>query len=369
MAADRPFPHLPAVLPKLTLAERLRLVRGRWRLLVRLAGATALAYAFSTHVLGHEQAFFAPVAAVVVLLGGVGLRHRMLVDLILGVAIGVLVTEGLIHVIGRGTWQLALVVVLVTASAVFSGLKGVALTQAANSGVLLTAIVPVVGAANPAVTRFADSLVGGLAALVLLVLFPRNARRDLDLEVRPLLASLQGVLTTLAESMRNADPAAAQAALTRARGLQGKINSAITTAANAREAANLSPTRWRQREDIERYTVVLGDIDNAIRDARVLARRVGTMMRLGENPGAHLAAAVDGLAEGVGVFQDVLADPGERARAEKALINSVKIAMDALTDEMTLNRAAVAAQVRSLAADVLFAGGMTRDELDVRLRF
>ena len=357
------------MVPRLTFSERLQLVRGRWRLLVRLGCATAGAYAFSVHVLHHEQAFFAPIAAVVVLLGGVGLRQRMLVDLILGVAVGVLAAELLILAIGRGVWQLSLVATLATAVAVFCGLKGVALTQAANSGVLLTAVVPAVGAANPALTRFADSLVGGAMALLMLVLMPRNARRDLYGEVRPLLGSLQALLKTLATAMRESDPVAAHDALTRARGLQGKINQAITTAANAREAAHLSPTRWHQRNDIERYTEVLGDIDNAIRDARVLARRVGTMMRLGEYPGDHLAAAVDGLAEGVGVFHDVLADPGERARAEKALINSVRIAMEALTDEMTLNRAAVAAQVRSLAADLLFAGGMTRDELDVRLRF
>lgn len=369
MAADRPFPLLPAVLPHLSLRERLYLVRRRWRLLVRLAGATALAYGVSTYLLGHEQAFFAPVAAVVVLLGGVGLRQRMLLDLIFGVAIGVLAAELLILGIGRGVWQLALIVTLVTAAAVFSGLKGVALTQAANSGVLLTAVVPAVGAANPAATRFIDALVGGLAALLMLVLLPRNARRDIDLEVRPLLVSLQEVLQSLARAMREADPAGANAALTRARSLQAQVNTAMTTAANVREAAHISPHRWKQRSDVERYSKVLGDIDNAIRDARVLARRVGTMMRLGEFPGDHLAAAVDGLAEGVSVFQDVLADPGERARAEKALIGSVRIAMEALTDEMTLNRAAVAAQVRSLAADVLFAGGMTRDELDVRLRF
>ncbi len=43
--------------------------------------------------------------------------------------------------------------------------------------------------------------------------------------------------------------------------------------------------------------------------------------------------------------------------------------MESLTDQMTLNRAAVVSQIRSLAADLLFAGGMTRDELDVRLNF
>ncbi|GGD27391.1 hypothetical protein GCM10007231_28540 [Nocardioides daphniae] len=353
----------------LTVRQRLEKVRKRWRLMLRLGVATSGAYAISTLILGHEQAFFAPVSAVIVLLAGVGLRQRLLLELILGVSLGVLVGEMLILTIGRGVWQLALIVVITLVVATFAGFKGVALTQATNSAVLLAAVVPAAGSSNPATTRFIDALIGGCCALVMVVLLPRNPTRDIDLEVRPLISDLRGILESLARAMRESDAPAAHEALTRARGLQDKVNTALTTAANVREVAAISPMRWRQRPEVERYASVLVDVDNAIRDARVLARRVATMIRLGERPGDDLASAVEELARGIGVFQDHLADPGERARAENRLVEAVRLAMEAMTQEMTLNRAAVAAQIRSLAADVLFAGGMTRDELDVRLSF
>lgn len=369
MGSERRTMRLPQVVPRLKLQQRLTAVQRRWRQLARLAGATAGAFAFSTHVLGHEQAFFAPVAAVIVLLAGVGLRQRLLVELILGVATGVLVGELLILLIGRGVWQLALVVVLVVGTAVFMGLKGVALTQAANSGVLLASIVPAAGAANPAITRFTDALVGGAFAVLALIVLPRNAMRDIDRQIRPLLDELQRVLDEVAEALRLGDPAKADDALARARGLQEQVNSAVSTTAAAREATAMSPILVRQRSGVERYVEVLTDIDNAIRDGRVLARRVASMLRMGERSDEAMCAAVERLARGVHAFEAGLTSPEAHAGAQDDLVESVRLAVDALTDRMTLNRAAVAAQIRSLAADILFASGMTRDELDIRLNF
>ena len=40
-----------------------------------------------------------------------------------------------------------------------------------------------------------------------------------------------------------------------------------------------------------------------------------------------------------------------------------------MPEAMTMNSASVAAQVRSLAADLLYASGFTRDEIDERLEF
>jgi uncharacterized membrane protein YgaE (UPF0421/DUF939 family) len=361
--------RIRALVPRMTLAERSRAVARRWRQLVRLAAATAGAFAISTHVLGHQQAFFAPIAAVIVLVAGVGLRQRMVLELVLGVAIGVLVGELLIVAIGRGVWQLALIVVITMAAAVFAGLKGVALTQAANSGVLLASVVPAAGASNPAVTRFLDALVGGLCGLAMVLLLPRHPTRDLTREVRPLLEELERILASLARAMRTGDPVLAEETLTTARGLQGRVDTALNTAANVAEVAAMSPVRWRQRSEVERYAGVLGDIDNAIRDARVLARRVTSMLRLGEDCSELMAASVEALAEGVRVFEVGLDRPDLYDAAQEQLVESVRLAVSALTDQMTLNRAAVAAQVRSLAADMLFASGMTRDELDVRLDF
>ncbi|MGN0064752.1 MAG: aromatic acid exporter family protein [Nocardioides sp.] len=369
MSGERPALRLPQLPPRLTVRQRFAAVGRRWRQLLRLAAATSAAYAISTHLLGHEQAFFAPVAAVIVLLAGVGLRHRLLVELVLGVAVGVLVGELLILATGRGAWQLALIVVLTFSAAVFMGLKGVSLTQAANSGVLLAAVVPAVGADNPAMTRFVDSLVGGACGLAMVLLLPRNATRDIDKEVRPLLEHLEGILEQVARALRAGDAAQADAALERARGLQSQVNSASATAAAATEVAHMSPVRWYQRTEVARYAQVLVDIDNAIRDARVLARRVSSMLRMGETGGDELCEAVECLARGVQIFEAGLSDPAAYARAQDELVESVRLAVGALTDQMTLNRAAVVAQVRSLAADVLFASGMSRDELDVRLNF
>src|SRR5690606_27531751 len=134
----------------------------RWRLALRLAVSTAAAYGFATYVLGHEQAFFAPIAAVIVIIAGAGQRSRATVELVVGVSIGVLVGELLILAIGRGWWQIALVVSLALVVGTLLGLKGLALTQAVNSALLLAAVVPAPGVVDPALTRFLDSVVGGI---------------------------------------------------------------------------------------------------------------------------------------------------------------------------------------------------------------
>ncbi len=361
--------RMAALVPRMTLRDRCLAVARRWRQLLRMGAASAAAFAISTYVLHHQQAFFAPIAAVIVLAAGMGLRRRMLLELVLGVAVGVLVGELLILAIGRGVWQLALVVVLATAVAIFAGLKGVAITQSANSGALMAAVVPAAGAANPAVTRFLDALVGGLCGLAMVLLLPRNPTRDLAQEVRPLLEELVRVLDGTAEAMRTGDPGLAEATLAQARGLQSQVSTAQNTAANVAEVAALSPVRWRQRTAVARYADVLADVDNAIRDARVLARRLTSMLRMGEECSELMTASVEALARGVRIFQSDLSGPGMPQEAQDELVRSARLAVTSLTGQMTLNRAAVAAQIRSLAADLLFAGGMTRDELDVRLNF
>jgi hypothetical protein len=127
--------------------------------------------------------------------------------------------------------------------------------------------------------------------------------------------------------------------------------------------------RWRQRDEVNRYADALPEIDHAIRDARVMARRVASMLRVGEGADEQLGAAVEMLGHGVRIFESGFGDDADRARAEDQLVAAAGAAVQSLTGRMTLNRAAVASQVRSLAADILFASGMTRDELDVRLNF
>jgi uncharacterized membrane protein YgaE (UPF0421/DUF939 family) len=361
--------RLPDVRPRLSLRARLMLVRRRWRFLVRLAVSTAVAYFIATELFGHSQAFFAPIAAVLVINAGAGPRSRTLYELIFGVVVGVLVGELLILSIGRGPWQLALIGVLAAAVGLFLGLKGLALNQAANSAVLLAAVVPLAGAGNPAVTRVLDALIGGLCGLAMMILLPRNTVRDIGVEVQDVLKEVAAALDDVAGALGSGDPEGAERALDRTRELQPALETLRSTAENVSEIARMSPMRWTQRGHVNLYVGTIGHIDNAVRDARVLARRSSAMLRHHEVPPPGMADAVGSLASAVGIFADDLAVQDDFEEAQQALIDAARTAVHSLPASLTLNTAAVSAQVRSLAADLLLASGMTREDLDEHLDF
>lgn len=352
-----------------TLADRIKRVPKRWRLVLRLSLACGLSFFVATQIFGHTQAFFAPVAAVIVTIAGAGVRVRAMLELIIGVSVGVLAGELIILTIGRGAWQLALVVALAMVLSTLAGLKGLALTQAVNSAVLLAAVVPVAGAGNPAVTRFIDALIGGAAGLAMIMLVPRNPVRDIDNEIQDLLKRLASVLARCAQAMRTSDPAVAYQALDDARAMQPGLEALESTAAKVTEVARMAPMRWKQRAHVGLYVGAVRDLDNAIRDARVLSRRTAAMLRHGEQAPARMDQAVDLLANAVQIYADNLSAQADFERAQHELVAAARIGVEALPGALTLNSAAIAAQVRSLAADLLYASGASRDDIDQWLAF
>lgn len=367
--SDVPLRSLRLRRPTDSFADRLYVLRRRWRTLLRLSLGTAFAYFVATHVFDHRQAFFAPIACIIVLIAGAGLRGRTSFELVLGVAIGVLVGELLILGIGRGTWQMALIVTLTVTVGTLVGLKGLALTQSATSSVLLAAVVPAAGAGNPAVTRFIDALVGGAVGLAMILLIPRNPVRDIDREVQSFLTKLAGILSRVAQALRTVDASLADLALEEARNMQPQVESMTSTAANVSEIARMSPMRWRQREHVQTYVATVRDLDNAVRDARVLARKTSALLRRGEAVPPDMDLAIDALARAIGIFADDLSERDDFAEARQGLVDAARMATMALPEAITMDSASIAAQVRSLAADLLYASGYTRDEIDERLEF
>lgn len=368
-ARDIPLRRLRLHRPADSLRDRLSILRRRWRTLLRLSLATSAAFFFATQVLGHQQAFFAPIAAVIVLIAGAGLRGRTLLELVLGVATGVLIGELLVLGIGRGSWQLALVVTLTVVISTLVGLKGLALTQAATSSILLAAVVPVAGSGNPAVTRFLDALVGGAVGLLSVLLIPRNPVRDIDREVQKFLTRLASILSRTAQALRTVDASLADSALEEARSMQPQVDSMKALAANVSEIARMSPMRWKQRTHVQAYVSTVHDLDNAVRDARVLARKVSALLRHQEPVPSDMHVAIDALATAIAIFADDLSELDDFDEAREQLVAAAQMASAALPEAMTMNSASVAAQVRSLAADLLYASGYTRDEIDERLEF
>jgi len=341
------------------IRSRVAHVGAHWRVIARIGIAPALAWWVSTAIFGHSQAFFAPIAAILTLTIGVGWRATVVVEIIVGASVGVLVGELLVHLIGRGVWQMVFVVGVAAVVAHFARISGVALTQAVISGVLLVAIVPAPGVVDPAVTRFVDAFIGGSAALAMIIAIPTNPVRDLNRLLDQVLGELAGILEEIGGAMRAFDAAQAGQALQRARDTQPLMEALGGTAGSVSEVARISPLRWRQRPQVEALVKALDDVEHATRNTRVLARRVAAMIRKDEPIPHALIASIDDLAH------LIRTDPHN----EHGLITIAEVAVRAAGQELTINTAAIASQTRAVVADLLLATGVGHTDLDDLLDF
>lgn len=295
--------------PVAGLRRRLRRSGGSVLLVAQITLASSAAWLIAIALFDHVQPFFAPIAAVITVTAGLGQRRRVVVELVVGVSLGVGICELLIGVIGRGTLQLAVVVAVVALAAVLLGVGRLVVTQASASAILLVSVVPAAGSTgSAAVNRFIDALIGGVVGLVVTALIPANPVRRLDHAVGAVLAELASLLDATATALRWSDPGMAWTALQQGRALQAPLQALSDTTNTAHELSRISPLRWRQRDHVRLYARSLSHVDHAVRDARVLARRAHTMLRRGDRAGEVLVPVLARLAEAVRIFADELAE-------------------------------------------------------------
>ncbi|MDQ3104839.1 MAG: FUSC family protein [Actinomycetota bacterium] len=361
------LPELPDATwtPRREWRRRSQRLRASSLVVAQMCVAVSLAWLVATEALGHPQPFFAPIAAVICVTSATGRRRWVVVELVVGVAVGIGVGELLLAVIGRGVWQLALVVAIASAVALLLDVGRLAVIQASTSAILLVAVRPVTGSVETvALERFVDALVGGAVGLAVTALLAYDPARTLRRDVDAVLSELADLLASTAKALRWGDPGVAWTALQRGRSLETPLRELTDTAASSRELSRISPYRWRQREPIARYAHSLRYVDHAVRDARVLARRVHTMLRRGARDGVVAAPALDRLAGAVRLFADDLAERQHVDDVREALVEVARSATDALPVERSLGLSVVVAQTRALAADLIYATGTTVDELD-----
>ena len=341
-----------------TRVERLRLA---WRSVLQASLSSALAWLIATELLGHPRPFFAPVAAIITLGITVGQRPQRAAEVAIGVALGIAVADLLVLEIGTGTAQLALVVGLATAAAIFLGSGQTLATQAAVSAALVATLQPPTDGFS--FERFLDALVGGGVALVInAVVLPA---RPLDLMRRasaPLLAELAAVLEEIAVAVERRDRELAVASLQHARSideLAARFEEAVDV---SRETTRYAPPRRRSRGVVESYADAAARIDLAVRNVRVLARGTIRAFSLDENVPPEIAGALRDLAAAVRALPEALEDggavegvrdPARRAAAEATLV---------LERTGNMSVSLIVGQIRSTAADLLAATGMSPDQ-------
>jgi uncharacterized membrane protein YgaE (UPF0421/DUF939 family) len=239
--------------------------------LLQMAVAASLSWWVAYDLLGHTQSVFAPIAAAIVVRLAPGMRTKRALEMVAGIAVGIAAGDAIVRVIGTGAVQIGVVVLVAVSGAVLLGAGNLIASQAAGTAILVAAL-PANGSAP---TRFVDALVGGLIGLAVLLAVPRSPRAALRRLIDPFLLETAATLGDAAAALDRADAEAATAAVHRANALGRLGRSYALQLEQSREAALVSPVRWNQLGDVERYQQAAPHVDALARDCRAESRRSG----------------------------------------------------------------------------------------------
>jgi uncharacterized membrane protein YgaE (UPF0421/DUF939 family) len=335
--------------------------------ITQCAVAAGLSWFVATELVGHARPFFAPIAAVITLGVSLGSRLRRVVELVVGVSVGVLVGDLLISQIGSGTWQIALVVAMAMAVAVATDGATLLVAQAGSSAVLVATLLPPGDAGG--IDRCLDALIGGLVGVLVVAVLPADPVGPVRRSSRRLLDELAAVLADSGHALRNRDVEAARAALSRARDSQPLVDAVRSALRGGREVITVTPLLRRRRRVLGHYAELAERSDYAMRNARVLARRTFGALCDDEPAAPELADTLGELSAAVGVLTAQLGRDGDRERAREPVLDVVRHAKALAPDWADgPSEAVIAAQLGSIALDLLQATGMTRTEALAAMR-
>ncbi|WP_194293711.1 FUSC family protein [Rhodococcus pyridinivorans] len=330
--------------------------------IVQCALAAGLAWWVAKDLVGHQQPFFAPIAAVVSLGLGLGARLRRSVELVCGVTVGIGVGDLIVSLIGSGPWQIALVVMMAMGTAVALDSGPIFSMQAGNSAVLVATLLPPGGTGG--VDRMVDALIGGLTGIAVVALIPTHPVRRARRNAAEILATASEVLRKVESGLVENNPKPIEEALRQARATQPAIDAMRSNLKGGKEISRISPLYWNSRKRLAVLTAAADPIDHAMRNIRVLARRSLTLVRDDEILDSRLVHRFVEVSDAVDVLREmVLAEPGEQPdQAEAArVLRSIAKKMDPeLIAGAGVSATVVFAQMRSLIVDLLQTAGLKR---------
>ena len=338
------------------VAGGLRRVRGGLALALQSGVAAALAWLIAHDLIGRPAPFFAPIAAVITLASSVGQRLRRTTELVLGVAIGIGIGDTIILLIGSGAWQIGLVVVLAILVATAVGGGTPLVVQAASSAVLVATLTASTGLPW---TRFFDALVGGGVGLtVMTVLLPLNPLTVVRRAADPALQALADGLRQVGAGLADGDRTRISDALDRLRAAEGAFAAFSAAVSAARENVAFAPARWHNRGALGQYVDGADQVTYALRNVRVLIRRLLTALGDDEKIPAVLPVSIGLLGDAVELLKQEWAKGAEPIAARERALAAAAESGKAYDEGVGFSGGVVVAQIRTTVADLLRAAGV-----------
>jgi uncharacterized membrane protein YccC len=336
-----------------------RLGIGVWPIL-QTAVAASLAWFLASAALGHDQPFFAAIAAVVSTGVVVGQEGRRAIELVFGVACGLAVADLLVLAIGTGTVQIGIVVALAMAAAMMLGGGTLLITEAGVSALLAITLEPSTTGLSP--DRFIDALVGSGVALVVRGVFPSDPRHMVERAAHPIFDDLVGALEETATALREGDLGRAERALQKARETDGRMGAFREALDAGYDTVRLSPPRRRALGQLGLYATAADQLDLAVRNVRVLARAAAAAVREGEPAPEALSETIRDLARAVETLSAYIEEPEHPVETRRFALEAAEGATAVLLERNDLRTSMLVGQIRSTAVDLLRASGMDSTE-------
>jgi uncharacterized membrane protein YgaE (UPF0421/DUF939 family) len=326
---------------------------------LQIVVAATAAYALAHYLVGHQF----PIVAVTVTISTLGFtrdaRPRRVLEVVIGITVGILLAEILLMVAGTGIWQIACVLfVTLVVARLFSPSNAFAIAAGVQSMLVMILPAPDGGV----FVRSVDGLIGGVLALIVTALIPRNLTGIVKRDARTLVSTLTESIDTVVDALAHANEPAANLALERLRRTQMLIDDCTQSLESAIAIAKISPFIRRHLPHLLNQERAISRLDLASRHLRIITRRIYFLVRDGvERPA--IAALFAQVSAGVTTLGMALEDPTKFGEA-RAQLEALARELDPLTalPDAAITDAIVVHVVRPLVVDLLVATGMTVDD-------
>ena len=341
--------------------RRTRRLRERLFFIAQCGIAAGAAWVVAAHVLGHHVPFFAPVTAIICLGLSYGQRLRRVLELMVGVALGVLIGDLFVQGFGSGVWQLVVAVVVSMSAAALVGSGPLLSTQAGVQAAIVTTLV---ATPETAFSRWLDAVVGGSVALLAAVVAPSSPVRRPRREAAEAVGEIGDVLRDIVTGLRlpgEEGARASEAALERARATEEHFDGLRAAAAEGLAVARLSPLRRHHSSDLRAVLALVTPLDHCLRNLRVLARRAHAATWRDERVPTAYLRLLEAVADAA---DDLSRELHERAAPTLARAALYRVGeLSAVVDpDAGLSAEVIRAQARSIIVDLLRLTGLTWDE-------
>jgi len=282
-----------------------RLRRVVWPV-TQAAVAAGVAWYIAHDLLGHSQPFFAPVSAAVSLGASGIMRGQRALQLITGVALGIVIGIGVQAVAGVGPVALGLAVFvsMCLASVIgrdFVGAGGMFINQTASSAILVIAL----HRTGTGSERLIDALIGGGVALTMAVLlFPAAPLPLIRDATQAVFAALGEALDHLGEVLAGQTRPDAAWTISISQRIHGRLATLTDAHTTAVRIVGLAPRRWRDRMPVRRSKAHWGELNLLAGTVLSLLRVATAAVRADVAVPSRLREAIGDLAAALNVLAD-----------------------------------------------------------------